>query len=295
MDLTTAALLTALTSLADIIHHPLSIHIPSALGELANGRLHIPGITPAARVHAGIDLTDTEDDPLPINQYRPFPELGIGIQPVNGVILAGASPSREDCGYFDTNRIVQSAGAFAADPSLHTYILALDTPGGSCYGLQTASDAIMAIGQMKKGARCLAYAPRLCASAGMWLAASCDSIHTAPSAIIGSIGAIASLPDSTGFWEKLGMKSELFTDGALKALGHARHGITDAHRQWMQSEVSTVSAAFKGLMRQRRPGIRDEDMQGQIFESRRAPATLRDTIHCLTLTDFLRSCINGQI
>ena len=291
-------LLQAITSLGTLLHHPLSLHLPSALDDLANGRIRLPGISQetATPIRAGIDLTDTEDAPLHPNEYRAYPELGIGIQPVNGVILAGASPDREAwSGYFNTNRIVASAAAFAADPSLHTYILALDTPGGSCYGLSTASDAIMAIGKMKKGARCLAYAPRLCASAGMHLAASCDSIHTAPSAIIGSIGVIASLSDSTGFWDKLGMKSELFTDGTLKALGHARHGITAEQRAWMQSEVDTLSAAFKGLMRQRRIGITDATMQGQIFESRRAPATLRDTATCLTLNDFIRSTLTARI
>lgn len=272
------------SSIAAILSEVFAIHAPSALGDYAMGRLKIPD--PAAEAVLG---NAREDHP---NALQLYPELGLALQPVNGVMFPGVSASREFWGgYFNTERINRTCEAVAGNASIRTLILVMDTPGGAARGLHPASEALMALPLQRAGLQVHTYVPRLCASAGMYLAASTQSIHASPAAVIGSVGTIASLTDSTGFWAKLGMKDYLFSDGALKSLGSARHGVTEEHKKWMQAEVDTISAEFKGLMRARRRGVRDEDMQGQIFEARRAPESMRDSATFLTLEHFLAAGI----
>lgn len=270
-------------SIAAILSEVLAIHAPSALQDYTMGRLRIPDPT------AEMALTAREEHP---NALQLYPELGLAIQPVNGVMFPGVSAIREEWyGYFNTDRICRTCEAIVQNKAIRTLILVMDTPGGAARGLHPASEALVALPSQGSGLEVHTYVPRLCASAGMYLAGSTQSIHAAPAAVIGSIGTIASLTDSTGFWAKLGMKDYLFTDGNLKSLGSARHGVSEEHKKWMQQEVDTISAEFKGLMRQRRKGIREEDMQGQIFEARRAPAALRDTATFLTLEQFIAAGI----
>lgn len=257
----------------------LFLHGPSALQEYALGRVKIPDPSAEALV--------TRRDEHP-NALQVYPELSLAIQPVNGIIFPGVSAAREEWGgYFNTDRIHRACDEVAENKAIKTLVLVMDTPGGAARGLHPASQALLELPKRRHGLECLTYVPRLCASAGYYLAASTQGIHASPSALVGSIGTIASLTDSTGFWKKIGMENILFTDGALKSLGHARFGVTKEHKEYMQREVDQVSAEFKGLVRERRKGIKDADMQGQVFEARRAPAALIDTTQFRTLEEFI--------
>ena len=90
------------------------------------------------------------------------------------------------------------------------------------------------------------------------------------------------------------IKNILFTDGALKSLGHARFGVTEAQRAYMQSQVDEISAEFKGLVAARR-GCKSEDMQGQVFEARRAPKCIADATNIPCLDDFLTACCSAVL
>jgi ClpP class serine protease len=267
---------------ASLLSEVLCIHGPLAMQEYALGHWRVPDPS-----HEGPAVPGTaapaENHP---NALRLYPELGLAVQPVNGIVFPGIDPVREAYyGYFNTDRIHRSCEIVARSEEINTLALVLDTPGGAARGLHPASESLLALPSRRAGLETVSYVPRLCASAGMYLAGSTGGIHAAPSAVVGSIGTIASLADSTGFWEKLGFEHHLFTDGKLKSLGEARFGVSEDHREWMQREVDTVSAEFKGLMRERR-GTLDKDMQGQIFEARRAPARMVDSAHYMTQEEF---------
>ena len=272
---------SALQALASEV---LFLHGPSALTEYAMGRLHIPN------PKAGMDGGEMPEEPNP-NDPQVYMDLGLVIQPVNGVIYPGASKDMECQGYFNTNRIGDLCDELSDTDGINTLICNFHTPGGAARGLAPASDALLMLKKRKPKMSVMSYVPALCASAGYYLAASTDEIHAAPSALVGSIGTIASLADSTGFWEKLGIKNHVFTDGALKSLGNARFGVTKAQKDYMNEQVAQVSAEFKGLVSARREGMKDEDMQGQVFEARRAPSALVDSARFADLAAFVAAGI----
>lgn len=272
------------SGIAALLSEVLFIHGPSALQEFMLGRVKVPD--PAAE---SVLTPKVEDHP---NALQLYPELALAVQPVNGVIFPGVSASREEWGgYFNTDRIRKTCEEVAGNSAVNTLVLLLDTPGGAARGLHPAAEALLALPQQRRGLQVVSFVPRLCASAGYYLAAATQQIHATPSAVVGSIGTIASLDDSTAFWEKIGIKSHLFTDGALKGMGHARFGVSEEQKKWMAAEVSAISAEFKGLVKERRKGIKDGDMQGQIFEARRAPAALLDSARHPSLEHFLAEAL----
>ena len=183
-DLT--SILTAAT-LSAWLTEILAMHGPSALQRLSDGRLRIPS---PAGLAAESPIAPLDRDPLALQLY---PEHRLAIQPVTGVLIPGASQSREQWnGWFNTDRIRETCLTVQDMPGITSLLFVMDTPGGLARGLAPASGAILNLRAKRKDMTCAAYVPSLCASAGYYLAASTGSIHAAPSALVGSIGTIAS-------------------------------------------------------------------------------------------------------
>jgi ClpP class serine protease len=266
--------------LASLASHPVAVDVPMLMQDYLAGRVRI-----RAESSRGAADEDVQGHP---NALRLL-QLGarvVAIQPINGVIVSGASPEMEDWyGVFNLDRIHQAVRTVASNPQISALILQLDTPGGSVLGLRAAADALRSISAMRPGVEVIAYSQRLAASAGMYLAAAADAIHAAPGAYVGSIGTIASLSDASGFWAKLGVEKRVYTaDSALKGLGAGP--ITDAHDAHMRQMVQTYSDEFKGWMAERR-GITAAAMQGQAWEARLAPSGLVDSASIPTFEEFL--------
>lgn len=258
------AALTA-AGLASLLTQPLALHGPSVLQDYVSGRIRIdPG--PAAMAAA-----KPEAAPPHPNDLQIISGLGIAVQPVRGIIHAGVEPWQENYhGLFNLDRIHHTVARIAGDPSIRTLVLRMDTPGGSVFGLHAAAEALRSLEVSRPDMSRAAYVQRLCASAGMYLAAATEQIHTSPGAVVGSIGTIASLTDSSGFWQKLGFTTHVFTaDSGLKALGKGGVAVPQHHLDYMEETVREYSAEFKSWMKERR-GIDDGAMQGQIFEACRS-------------------------
>lgn len=208
------------------------------------------------------------------------------LQPVTGVVRNGVSPKQEaDYGLFNTDRITRAAAAVAANPAISALVLNFDTPGGSVMGLQSAADSLLALKALRPDVAVIGYSSRLCASAGMYLAAAADQFHAAPGAYIGSIGTVAQLSSWAGFHEKLGIDSRTYTaDSDLKSLG--RGPITAAHDEHINSLVQQYSDEFKSWMSARR-GLKPDAMRGQAWEARLAPAGMADSVGYTSLESLL--------
>lgn len=79
------------------------------------------------------------------------------------------------------------------DPSVSSILLHVDSPGGQVNGTGELSDMIYAARGQKP---IVAYISHEGASAAYWLASAADSVVVSPSALVGSIGVIATVADS---------------------------------------------------------------------------------------------------
>ncbi len=279
------SILTA-AGLASSLNFPVALDIPAALQEYAAGRIRLDPLPSAA----------TRSDP---SAAAPHPNdlqfIGAGsqliaVQPVRGPIVSGISPDAEEWyGLFNLDRIHSTARAVAANPAISALVLLMDTPGGSVLGLRSAADALMALPVQRPGLAVVSYTQRLAASAGMYLAAATQAFHAAPGAYIGSIGTVATLSDSSGFWAKLGVDRRVYTaDSALKGMGMGP--ITAEQDAHMQATVQQYSDEFKGWMSDRR-GLAPAAMQGQAWEARLAPPGMADSASIPTFEEFLAAML----
>lgn len=273
-------------SLAAMLSQPWAICVPSLAQDYMAGRVKLPGTVQRIEVTGQTWEEYCRDRANEKNGLKVHADLGIAVQPVSGVMYSGASHEDEMwSGAFNTDRIARACEVVAADASIHTMVFRFNTPGGSVYGLDTAAKAITAMQNRRRSLNCVAWTGHLCASAGMYIAAACGSIHAAPSAIVGSIGTIARLRDWSGFKEKLGVKDHTFTaDSSLKALGASP--VTAEHIAHMEKMTALYSSEFKSWMKKRR-GLKAEDMQGQYGEARHAPAGMVDSACFLTMEAML--------
>lgn len=277
-------------SLAAVLSQPWAVCVPSLAAEYMAGRVRLR-IGPTTEAHDVGAMSWDEyvtDKANSKNGLRLYSEVGVAIQPVTGVMYPGASAEDEAFyGAFNTDRIANACATVAAAPSIKTFLFQMRTPGGSVYGLDSAAKSILAVQKGRRDLKCAAWTSHLCASAGMYIAAACDSIHAAPSAIVGSIGTISSLTDTKGLWDKLGITKHVFTgDSAMKALGMGGVTPSRAHLDYMAATTQKYSGEFKSWMKKRR-GLKPEDMQGQHGEARHAPAGMVDTASFLSMEQML--------
>lgn len=156
---------------------------------------------------------------------------------------------------------------------LQTVVFYLDTPGGCGIGLPETAQRIQELAETRT---VVAYTDYQCCSAGYWLAAACDEIYAAPSAVVGSIGTYIAALDSSRAYEMEGLELKLFRHGDLKAIGLEGKPWTEAEEDYLAEQVRTHGEAFRRWVRIQRPGIEDATMRGQWFMGDGAPEGLLD-------------------
>ncbi len=295
IDALTAALTAA--GLVSFLSQPLWIHGPSVLQAFSAGKIDInarrldaqrenAAMRQEKSASAAVEESSRPSHPNALQLLAVAPDNVVAIQPVNGIIYSGVDAFEEMYYWlFNLDRLHHTVARVSSDPTIKTLVLKMYTPGGSVYGLNAAATALLGLAAARPDVTVVSYAQTLCASAGMYLAAATQEIHAAPGAAVGSIGTIASLTDTSGFWEKLGVTTEYYTaDSKLKDMGGRK--IKPEHREHMESVVGQYSAEFKGWMSERR-GLAAESMHGQCWEARLAPDGMCDSAFFPTFEQFL--------
>jgi signal peptide peptidase SppA len=194
-------------------------------------------------------------------------QAGVAVLPVQGVIAKYASMVNGDCQPRGTSSegIQQSLADALADPSVHTIVMAFDSPGGSVAGTPDAASAVRAATKIKP---VIGHAGDLCASAGYWLAAQCSRVIANQNALVGSIGVISLMVDSSKAMDEYGYKIHVLRSVALKAAGQPGEKITEEQVADGQRVIDDIHGMFVGAIRAARPLSDDQAAKaftGQIF------------------------------
>lgn len=142
---------------------------------------------------------------------------------------------------FSTRLLAQTMNRLAADNSISTIILDIDSPGGAVTGTKEAGDAVFAARAKKP---VIALVNPLAASAAYWVASQATQIIAVPSADVGSIGVFMLHTDYSGMLKQEGIKPTYIFAGRFKTEANPLEPLTDAARTYRQSEVDTIYAAF---------------------------------------------------
>lgn len=189
----------------------------------------------------------------------------IAIVPVQGVIAYNPDPwEMLYDGVEDSRNIVKMLNDVSQDEQVQGVLLRVDTPGGMMLGGPEIADAVASLRSRKP---VVAHIGGLGASLGYMIASQASEVIASRSAIVGSIGVIASVTDYTALLEKLGVKFEYFTNKEAKYKGAGAIGnpLTDEQRENIQSSVDSSFKIFKNAVLSMRPDVPDSAMQGQTF------------------------------
>ena len=162
------------------------------------------------------------------------------------------------CSMEETAAALQQA---AADPAVHTILLDIDSPGGTVNGTPELAQVVRTVAKDK---HVYAFTAGQCCSAAYWVASQSDVIYATPSATVGSIGVILPVVDSSAFYDRCGLKMEVFSAGKYKSTGMDGTSLTEEQRDRLTQQVNATWARFKQAVTRRRT-ISDADMEGQSF------------------------------
>jgi signal peptide peptidase SppA len=148
------------------------------------------------------------------------------------------------------------------DDTVDGILLRMDTPGGMLLGGPEMGDAV------KNATKpVVAHIGGMGASLGYMIASQAKEVVASRSAIVGSIGVIASIVDWSSFLAQKGIKFEYFTNEAAKykAAGAPGAPLTQAQRENIQRGIESAFQLFKSDVKAKRPQVKDEAMQGQTY------------------------------
>lgn len=198
---------------------------------------------------------------------------GIAHIHICGVLGKGLTPIEKSCGNTGYDQIAEET-ARAEQQGASGILLHVNSPGGhACGNIETATCV------SNSDLPVVAWIDELSASAAYAITAGANHIVCAPSAMVGSIGTILPLVDTSAAWEARGMKPAYITHagGDLKDATWPP-SFTEAHRAHLQEMVDDMFGEFKQHVLSNR-AVDSAAMRGQCLVGRRAlEANLVDTI-----------------
>jgi capsid assembly protease len=186
--------------------------------------------------------------------FRPAAELpgarraalrdGVAVVPVTGPIFRRANLLTQLSGATSLDDIAMDLGAAREDPRVKAILLEVDSPGGHADGIAEVARAIRASAGTKP---VVAYVDGLAGSAAYWLAAAASRVVVAPTAVVGSLGAVAIFPP-----DKAGARPMEIVSSQTP--GKRASPYTDAGRAQLQALIDRLAdvfladlAGFRGL------------------------------------------------
>ncbi len=220
----------------------------------------------------GATLDDVELAEHPVfkkmrEQLKPKAEMRgqIAILPIQGTLAYNPHPMEMVCDDIEDSREVLSMLRSAnMNPDVKGVLLRMDTPGGMLLGGPEMADEVA---DMKRTKPVVAHIGGMGASLGYLIASQASEVYANKSAIVGSIGVIAKIPDYSALLAKIGVKFDVFTnaEAKFKAAGTLGTSLSNEQRQHFQDSVQSVFETFKSSVLSARPGVNAEAMQGQTF------------------------------
>lgn len=170
---------------------------------------------------------------------------GVAVMGIDGPMTKYRTSYASVLGGTSTMAVRQAMGQAQRDPKVQAILLKIESPGGSVNGLFDFADAIVATDRMKP---VYSFIEDLGCSAAYLAAASTRHIFANPYATVGSIGVYTVLEDTSGQYEKAGIKAHVVRSGAFKGAGADGVPVTSADLAEAQRQVDQWAELFVGAV-----------------------------------------------
>jgi capsid assembly protease len=165
----------------------------------------------------------------------------VAILPLYGVLAPRANLMMSFSGGTSVEEFVGALNAAAANETIGSILLDVNSPGGS---IDMIPEAAQAIRDVRGSKPITAVANTDAASAAYWLASQADELSATPSGMVGSIGVFAAHQDMSAMLERDGVKVTLISAGRFKTEGNPYEPLSDEARQAIQETVDEFYGMF---------------------------------------------------
>jgi signal peptide peptidase SppA len=194
---------------------------------------------------AGVTLTRADVEARIGGSPRERPETnvvdGIGVISMFGVLAQRMNLFASISGGTSTEQMAAEFRALVDDRDVRAIVFAIDSPGGSVYGIDELASEIRASRGRKP---IIAHADSMAASAAYWLGAQADEVIVTPGGDVGSIGIVTAHTDLSGAAEKAGIKTTLISAGPYKTEGNPYAPLSEEAAAHLQSRVDVTYTRF---------------------------------------------------
>jgi signal peptide peptidase SppA len=185
----------------------------------------------------------------------------------------------------NTVRLRQAVRNATNDPNISGILLRSDSPGGTVAGTKDLADAVAAARAAKP---VYAQVEDMTASAAYWIVSQATKVYANETALIGSIGTMIEVADTSKAYEAAGIIVHVIGTGPMKGAMADGTPITPDHLAYLQGIVDGLNAFFlKGVSEGR--GLPAAQVKtaatGEVYLAKQAKALgLIDGIQSLDVT-----------
>ncbi|MDR0467783.1 MAG: signal peptide peptidase SppA [Campylobacteraceae bacterium] len=141
----------------------------------------------------------------------------------------------------DSSKILKEIKTAKTSENIKGILFYVDSPGGS---VAPSVEIYMAINDLKKSKKVVAYAAGTMASGSYYAASPSDTIVANPGSMIGSIGVIASIPNIEELTKKIGISEQVISAGEYKQAGTVMRKMNEKERAALQENVDDIYELF---------------------------------------------------
>ena len=197
----------------------------------------------------------------------------VAVVPIHGPITKRDSFFTLFFGGTSTERLTAQMHALAADETIGTVLLDVDSPGGTVSGLVEAAAEIRKLGESK---RVVAISNDLSASAAYWLTSQASEVVAAPESLTGSIGVYTVHDDFSGALEQAGIKVTYIATSDEKVEGNPDEPLSDEAREHTQGIIDSMMDLFVADVAKGRgvsaAKVRSDFGKGRVLDAKAAKA-----------------------
>lgn len=163
---------------------------------------------------------------------------GVAVLPIDGVLSKRMNLLSAISGGTSTQIAQRDFQAALNDPSVSSIVLLVDSPGGAVDGIEEFANAILSARGTKP---VTALISGMGASAAYWLASAASKIYiTSSTALVGSIGVVASHTDYSARDAQAGVKITEITAGKYKRIASEHAPLSEEGRASIQEQVDAI-------------------------------------------------------
>lgn len=165
---------------------------------------------------------------------------GVATLRIKGVMTKDPQPCASLFGTTSTTLARRALRNAVADASVRSVLLDIDSPGGQVAGTSDLADEVFRLREQKP---IVAYMRQGC-SAAYWVGANASRVICGESSIVGSIGILAPMEDTSEAAKAAGVRVHVVKSAEFKGDGVAGTPITDAQIAEAQRLVDGLHAQF---------------------------------------------------